>query len=252
MLRPCLAAVAALAAAPLPAQSVDEIIAKNVAARGGMQKIKAVESVRMTGRMSLMQGLEVPVVLEMKRPNRMRMDIVVQGMTGSQAFDGKGGWQLMPFGGRKDAEPLGPEETKDAEEQADMDGPLVDYKAKGHTVELVGKEAVEGSDAYKLKVTLKNGDVRYFFLDAEHFLEIRGEGKRHVRGTETETESSIGDYKEVGGLMLPHAFEMGPKGSPQKQKLPVEKIELNVPIDDARFTMPARTEAPKESPQAKD
>jgi len=105
-------------------------------------------------------------------------------------------------------------------------------------VDLIGKEPVEGSEAYKLKVTMKDGAIRYIYIDAEAYLEIKTEGKRKIRGSEVEGESSIGDYKEVAGMMMPHAVESGAKGSPQKQKLTIDKIEVNVPIDDTRFVMP--------------
>lgn len=225
-------------AAPVAAQTVDEIIAKNVAAKGGLEKVKSVQTVRITGKMTVGPGIEAPIVLELKRPNAMRLDITVQGIVGSQAFDGAKGWSLMPFGGSKVPQEMSAEEMKMTEEQADIDGPLIDYKAKGHTVELLGKEKVEGADAYKLKLTLKNGTVRTLYLDAEHFLEIKDESKRTIRGTEVESDTIIGDYKEVGGMMFPHSIDSGQKGNPQRQKLVVEKIELNVPIDASRFKMP--------------
>jgi len=239
-------AVGVLIALPVSAQTVDEIIAKNLQAKGGLQKIKAVQTARMSGTMTVGPGMEAPFVIEFKRPNQMRLDFTLQGMTGTQAYDGKTGWMLMPFSGRKDPEPMPTEALKEVEEQADFDGPLVDYQAKGHKVEFVGKEKVEGSDAYKLKVTLKNGDIRYIYLDADQYLEIRVESKTMVRGTEIETTTSIGDYKEVGGLMVPHAMETTQAGSPQSRKVTIEKIELNVPIDDARFKMP---EVKKEEPK---
>ncbi len=231
-------ALAALVAVPASAQTLDEVLAKNYKARGGLDKLKAVQTVRMTGTMTVGPGMEAPLVLEQKRPNMFRMEFTLQGMTGIQAYDGKTGWQLMPFQGRKDPEPLPEDAMKQVEEQADFDGPLVDYKAKGNTVELIGKEKVEGSDAYKLKVTLKTGDLRFIYLDADSYLEVRVEEKSTVRGTDVESETTIGDYKEVGGLMFPFAVESGQKGSPQKMKMTVDKIELNVPIDDAPFKMP--------------
>jgi outer membrane lipoprotein-sorting protein len=231
-------AAAILAATPAAAQPADEIIAKNLAAKGGLEKLKAVNTIRMTGRMTFGPGIEAPIVLEIKRPKSMRMDLTIQGMTGSQAYDGASGWSLMPFGGSKVPQQMTAEEATLAEEQADIDGPLIDYKAKGNTVELLGKEKVEGAEAYKLKVTLKNGVVRTMYIDAEHFLEIKEESKRTIRGTEMEMETIVGDYKEVNGLMLPHSVDAGAKGSPQRQKLVIEKIEINVPIDDARFKMP--------------
>jgi hypothetical protein len=188
--------------------------------------------------MTVGPGIEAPIVIEIKRPKSTRMDITIQGMVGTQAYDGARGWSLMPFGGSKVPQQMTAEEATLAEEQADMDGPLIDYKAKGNTVELLGKEKVEGADAYKLKVTLKNGVVRTMYIDAEHFLEIKEESKRTIRGTETEMETIVGDYKEVDGLMLPHSVDAGAKGSPQRQKLVIEKVEINVPIDDARFKMP--------------
>jgi outer membrane lipoprotein-sorting protein len=242
---------AALLCLPASAQTVDELVQKHIDARGGMAQLKSIQTMRITGKMTMGPGIEIPAVLEFKRPNRFRMEITVQGMTGIQAYDGKAGWSLMPFGGRKDPQPMSPDELKDAEEQADMDGSLVDYQAKGHKVELVGKEKADGADAYKLKVTLKNGDVRYVFLDAEYHLEIRGEGKRMIRGSEVETESTYGDFKEVGGVVFPHAIEGGPKGAPQRQRIVAEKIELNVPVDDSRFPMPAPAASPSPSPAPK-
>ena len=225
-------------AVPAAAQTVDEIIAKNIAAKGGMDKLKAVKTVRMTGRMTVGPGIEAPVVMELQRPNTMRMDITVQGMTLSQGFDGTKAWILNPLQGSKVPQEMSAEEKSMVEEQADIDGPLMDYKAKGHKAELLGKEKVEGSDAYKLKLTLKNGVIRTFYIDAEHFLEIKEESKRTIRGTETESETIYGDYKDVDGLMLPHSIDGGQKGSPQRQKLVVEKVEVNPKLDPSRFKMP--------------
>jgi outer membrane lipoprotein-sorting protein len=251
MLRKCVMGLLALgvAASPAGAQTVDELIAKNLEARGGLDKLKAVKTLRLSGKMTMGPGMEAPVILELKRPNSVRMEFTFQGMTGVQAYDGASGWMITPFGGKTDPEPMSPEDARDAEEQSDLDGPLVDYKSKGHTVELVGKEKVEGSDAYKLKVTLKNGTVNYTYLDADSYLTIREESRRTVRGSEVEVESTIGDYKDVGGgLLMPHSIENGTKGQPQKQNILVEKVELNPPLDDARFKMPApaKAEPPKQ------
>ena len=142
MLRRLLLGIAALAfLAPMAqAQTADEIVAKYVQARGGMDKLKAVKSVRMTGKMMMGPGMEAPMVLEIQRPDKMRMEFTVQGMTGVQAYDGKVGWIVMPFMGKKDPEAVPAEDVKDFQEQSDIDGPLVDYKAKGKQVELLGKE----------------------------------------------------------------------------------------------------------------
>ncbi len=244
----CLPIVVILAAVScLSAQTVDEIIAKNIQARGGADKLKSVQTIKATATMS-MGGMEIPGVIIQKRPQMARLEFTVQGLTAVQAYDGKEAWQVMPFMGKKDPELMSADEAKETEEDADIDGPLVDYKSKGHQVELLGKEKIEGTDAYKLKLTLKNGDVKTIYIDADSFLQIKEDTKRTVRGTEQEIESSIGDYKDVNGIMFPFAIEGGIKGTDQKQKITIAKYELNVPADDSLFKMPAaapKTEAPK-------
>ncbi len=230
------------------AQTVDEVIAKHVAARGGMEKLKAVKTMRATAKMEMGPGMEFPGVLIVKRPDEARLEFTVQGLTGIQAYNGKSAWQVMPFMGKKDPEAMTADEQKEMEEQADMDGPIVDYKSKGHQVELVGKEKVEGADAIKLKVTLKNGDVKYVYLDADNYLEVKEETKRNIRGSEQEIETTMGDYKEVDGVMMAYSFEGSIKGHQEKQKITLEKIEFNVPIDDGLFKMP--TPAPKPAADA--
>jgi outer membrane lipoprotein-sorting protein len=226
-------------------QTVDEIIAKHVQARGGMDKLKAAKSIRTTGKMTVGPGMEAPVVVEQKRPSYIRIEFTIQGMTGMMAYDGKGGWSLMPFNGKKDPEAMGEDDLKEAQEQADMDGPLIDYKEKGNKIELIGKESVEGTDAYKLKATLKDGTIQYSYLDADSYLVIKEESKRTIRGAERESEATIGDYKKVDGIMFPFSIETGAKGDSQKQKIIVEKIEINPAIDDSRFKMPEAKKADK-------
>ena len=235
-----LALLAALAPAAR-AQTVDELLAKHYQAQGGLEKMLKVQSWRMTGKMSVGPGMEAPFVMEKKRPGKMRLEFTFSGMTGIQAFDGKTGWAVMPFMGKKDPEPMPEEQLKEMSDQADFDGPLVDWKAKGHTVELVGKESVEGADAYKVKLTKKDGREEFYYLDADSYLIIKEEAKRTMRGTEIEGESSLGDYKDVNGLMVPYSITSGMKGNPQKQTLSMDKIEVDVAIDDSRFAMPAVT-----------
>jgi outer membrane lipoprotein-sorting protein len=226
------------------AESVDEIVAKHLQARGGADKVQGVQTLRMTGKLVAGPGIEAPFTIEVKKPGRMRFEVVVQGMTIVQAVDGDSGWTIQPMTGKKDAERMTADDLKAAQEQADIDGPLVDYKKKGHKVELVGKEKIEGTDAYKLKVTKKNGDIEYLYLDADAFLEIKVEGKRVMRGTPVEFEATSGDYKKVSGVMFPFSAEFGNKG--EKLKLSFTKIEVNPKLDDARFKMPAP--APDEKP----
>jgi outer membrane lipoprotein-sorting protein len=221
------------------AQTVDELLAKHYEACGGLDKMKAVNTMRVTGTITMGPGMEAPFTMERKRPGMRRMEFTLQGMTGIQAFDGNKTWSVMPFMGKKDPEVGTEEDNKNARDDADFDGALVDYKAKGHTIELMGKEPVEGADAYKLKVTKKNGNIEYDYLDAETYLLVKTEGKVKRRGTELDGETTFSDYKEVDGLMQPFSMESGAKEMPQKQKLTFTKIELNVPLDDSRFAVPA-------------
>ena len=219
------------------AQTVDEVIAKNIQAHGGLEKIKAVQSIRTIGKFS--QGsFRAGFLQDNKRPGKVREEAIIQGLAQVQAYDGKTGWQISPFGGRKDAELLSHDDLKGLMIDADIDGPLVEYQEKGHKAELVGHDSVEGTDCYKVKLTLKNGDLRYYFLDADSFLEIKMENQSNIRGAVQFTENYYGDYEQVNGLYFPFAFEGGEKGNPARTKYTVEKIEVNVPLEDALFSMP--------------
>jgi hypothetical protein len=248
MKRLSLSVCALLLATAAFAQTADEIIEKHIKAMGGMDKIKAVQTVKATGKMK-MGPMEVPITMTKARRESVRMDFTVQGMTGSQAYDGTTGWSVMPFMGKKDPEKMSDDELKDMKDEADFDGSLIDYKAKGNTVEYLGKVDVEGSPAYKLKVTTKVGNETIEYLDADSYLVIKTEGKRKIQGQEIETESVIGDYKEVSGVMYPHSMQSHRKGAPegQGQSITVEKYEINSKIDNAVFKMP---EVKKEEPKA--
>jgi hypothetical protein len=222
----------------LPAQTADEIIAKYVTTVGGMDKIQAVTTLRRTGTFIGFGGLEARVVQENKRPNKVREEFLFQGMTGVNAYDGKTGWKIEPWQGKKDAEALSEEEMKEIVEDADFDAPFVNYRQKGNKVELLGTEQIEGTDVFKLKVTLASGDVRYYYMDTDYYVPIKIEMKRTIRGAEQEFETSLGDYKAVAGWYLPYSIETGRKGSDDKQKITMERIEANVPIDDGRFAKP--------------
>jgi hypothetical protein len=219
------------------AQTVDEIIAKNVQAHGGMEKMKAVQTVRITGKLNA-GGIRAGFLQENKRPDKVREEQIIQGLAAIQAYDGKIGWQVNPFGGRRDPELMSQDDIKGLTIDADIDGPLVDYKEKGHKAELVGHDSVEGTDCYKIKLSLKNGDVRYYFLDADSFLELKIETQSSIRGTIQYAETYFGDYEEVKGLYYSFAFESGAKGDSNRVKFAVDKVEINVPLEDSIFTMP--------------
>ena len=175
----------------------------------------------------------------MKRPSMLRSTLTVQGMTAIQAYDGQSGWQISPFQGRKDPELLGEDDLRDLVEDSDMDGPLVDYKEKGNAVEYLGHDTVDGDDVYRLKCTLKNGDVVDYYLDPDSFLEIRTERQQFIRGAVRERQTDLGSYKPVAGVMYPYSIETGPKNNPGvRAKVTMESIEANVPLEDTAFTMP--------------
>jgi photosystem II stability/assembly factor-like uncharacterized protein len=218
--------------------TADEIIDKYIQRVGGIERIHAIQTLRRTGKYIGGGGFEAGVVEENARPNFVRQEFALQGMTGVTAYDGKTGWKIEPWQGKKDPEPLGEEELKGILEDSDFDTQLVDYKQKGHKAEYVGTEPVEGTDAYKVKLTLANGDVRYYFFDTDDYVPIKIELKRMVRGAEREYETILGDYKEVSGWYLPHAVESGVKGNPNRGVIHYEKIEANVPIANARFVKP--------------
>lgn len=233
-----LAFVLAATPARLGAESVDEILSRHVEARGGHQKIQELTSVRMTGTIAFGPGQPAPFSLQMRRPNKMRTEFVFQGMTGIQAFDGERAWAVLPMAGKTEAEYLPAEAAREAAEQADIEGPLVDAAAKGHKVELMGHEKVDGRDCVKLMVTLKSGTVRYVYLDAATFLEVKGEGRRMAGGDEVMLETYYRDYRDVGGLKLPFLIEAGPAKRPEKQKIVLDRIELNVLLRGTEFDRP--------------
>jgi len=222
----------------LGAQTVDEIIAKNVQARGGLEKLRAIKSLRITAKLS--QGsFRAIYVQENKREDKIREETIIQGMAQVQAYDGSTAWQINPFGGRKDPELMSQDDAKPLLIDSDLEGPLVDYKQKGHKAELVGRDPVEGTDCYKIKLTLKNGDVRYYYLDADSFLEIKFETQTNVRGAVQYNDTMLGDYEQVDGVYFPFAIETAETGTEDWTRFTVEKIEPNVPLQDSQFSLPA-------------
>jgi len=220
-------------------QTAEELVNKNIEAKGGMEKIKAIKTLRMTGKL-IVQGLTATQGQDNMRPNLVRETTTLQGMTAVQAYDGSTGWQIQPFGGRKEPELMGEDDMRDLLLDSDFDGPLVDYKAKGNTVEYLGHDTVDGDDALRLKVTLKNGDIVYYYLDPDTYLEIRKETQEFIRGSVRENAANLGSYKPVAGVMFPFSIASGPKNDPTSwQTVTVDKLEANVPLDISEFAVPA-------------
>jgi len=240
VLPPVVAALLAVSVAAPAATSptVDEIVARYVAARGGMQKIRSIQTLRQKGHLTTGANRLALVTRELKRPGRIRFEFTVQGVTGVYVSDGLNGWQVSPFDGSADPKPLPDEVVKEAAEQADLEGPLVDWEAKGHQAELVGRELVAGREAYKVKLTLKSGAVRYEYLDVKTLRLVRTDSTRQFRGYPVQLVTTYGDYKKVGGVLFPRWVEVEAVGRPQRTRIVVDEVEVNPPLSDARFEMP--------------
>src|SRR4051812_20253719 len=224
---------------PSPPLTVDQLVAKNIEAKGGAAAISGIKSLRVTGKMLVNNGqMQLAYAQTKKSPGEVRTEATLQGMTLIQAYDGKDGWKVSPFQGRKDPEKLSADDCKSLVEDAEIAGPLVDWKEKGSTVSYAGTEDVEGTEAYKLKVVRKNGDVSFVYLDPDHFLDIRVLSQRVEQGAQIEVETDLGDYEKINGVFFPFSIESGPKNAPDKQKIVLEKAEANVPVEDALFHFP--------------
>ena len=230
---------------------VDEIVKRHTEALGGEAQLSALKSLRLVGKISFGNGdssIELRWTSLMKRPGRIRQEASLQGMTGVFTYDGKEGWQVQPFEGRRDPEHTSPDDSKELAQQADFEGPVVNWKTKGFSVAYLGPEDVDGTAALKLKVTRPTGDFEYLFLDPAAFLAIRSEKHNFVRGTEQISEIDYGNYEQVGGVWLPFAVESGAKAQPRSQRVTIERAEPNPEFADSLFEFPKSKDAVKPTP----
>jgi hypothetical protein len=253
--------------------SAAAIVEKNVAARGGLQAWRSVQTMSLMGKLGAggnqragipvplpdkkatravlptrpAEEAQLPFLMELKRNRKMRLEVQFNGQTAVQVFDGDHGWKLRPFLNRRVVEPYTAEETKAASMQQDIDGPLVDYAAKGTKVELVGMEKVEDRENYHLKLTMKNGEAKHQWIDAQTFLETKIEGQpRRLDGIYHPVEIYYRDYRPVNGLQVPYLLETrvlavnpGAKEPPiPTEKIIVEKVEVNPKLDELLFSKP--------------
>ncbi|MGC1619059.1 MAG: hypothetical protein WA765_11290 [Candidatus Acidiferrum sp.] len=235
-----------------PTQTADEVIAKVLAARGGLEKAKAIQTERITGTIYFNPEMYGPFLAEFKRPGKMHNEVTIRDKTVVRTFNGKdGGWVINPFAGKNAPEPMSADDIKDAANEADFDGPLVDAKGKGNEIELAGTEKVEGRDAYILKVTHKDGTVSNYSFDSETFLLTKWSGADTVSGESVTRETFFHDYRDVGGLKFAFELVSNNPGSEDTQRIVVDKIELDPQIDDAHFDKPpAPPAAPTGAPAA--
>lgn len=240
--------------------SAAEIVNKSVSAQGGLQAWRAVQSIVMKGKMDAggnnratlpvpgrrgdrqmppprpAEQVQLPFMMELKRPRKMRIELQFNGQTAIQVFDGSNGWKLRPFLNRHQVEPFTAEEAKSTALQADLDGPLVDYAAKGTKVDLEGMEKVSGNEAYKLKLTLRNGETQHVWVDAKTFLEVKVEGTpRRLDGKYHAVATLLRDYEPVNGVMIAHTLETVVEGVKQTEKIEIESVQVNPKLDDALF-----------------
>lgn len=239
-----LAAFTAIVFLPLAAEeklpTIDEAIARHIAARGGIEKLKAVKSMKITGKTVIGGGqMEALITVFNKRPNLTRVEMKTQGKTFIQAYDGVTAWAANPFTGSGEPQKSGEDETRAIASSGDLDGAFVDYKSKGNSVELVGKDDVEGTPAYKIKLTRKDGSVEYHWFDTEKYMPIKSSAKRKQMGNEMEIDSYPGNFKSVEGVVVPFTLEQKINGRTMVQ-MTMEKVEVNVPIDDAIFKLPIK------------
>jgi len=264
-------------AVDLPALTVQQIVDRNTAARGGLQAWQRVGSMSLVGKLdagktrtdggqvavvskqerakakaelrkALQEGkplaqaptvIQLPFQMDLKRPAMTRLEIPFQGETAVQVYDGVNGWKLRPYLGRHDVEPFSEDELKSAASQQELDGPLFNYAAKGTNVALEGGELVDGRGAYKLKLALKNGDVRHLWIDAQTFLDVKiDSAPRRMGGKSRTVVTYFRDYKPVNGLLIAHELDTAVEGIPGAQRILIEKVALNPTLDPLRFNKP--------------
>jgi hypothetical protein len=228
-----------LAVTQVHALTAAELVAKNIEAKGGAGALQSVKSLRREGRLIVNGGRFVLDLLETKqRPESIRTEISMQGLSQVQAYDGKEGWRIDPFGGRKDPERMPADDVREYAEDASIDGVLADASAAGLPIEYLGTEDIDGTDAHKLKVTRKDGGVQYVYLDPDFFLEIRVESQRTVRGVKRTSVTEYGNYEKVGGVFWPLSIESGIKGEGDPAKFEYRTAVVNPEIAPDYFSFP--------------
>ena len=234
-----------LIAAPLHAQTADELVAKNLAARGGADKLAAITTYQTRGTVRLPGDFRLTFDETRSRLDpatdlcAVRVDMAIQGLTLIQAYDGTSGWRVNPFEGRKDPEKIGVDDARALADEALIDGALLASRARGSKIEYMGREDVDGTDAYKLRVNQADGTVFTYFLDPDAYLEIKVIERRTIRGAEQETETDLSDYERVAGVYFPFSIASGPVNAKDQQVITVKTAEANVTVSPATFAMPS-------------
>ena len=227
-----------IAGASMQAGELEDILQKHFEAIGQEQLLKHNTMKLQATQIIPAAGFEMELALIFQRPNKMRIDGTFQGQAFAQAFNGSSGWKIEPWTGSTTPQDLTAEENQMTASQADFDGELYNWKEKGHHVALIGKEDLEGSDVYRIKLTRQNGDESLFFIDAEAYVIVLTRNKININGVEMESETSYANYKDVGGMIVPHKFETKIAGQTQMQMV-VKAMEVDVPVEESLFSKPA-------------
>ena len=230
-------AALSLAVAAAHAQTVDELIAKNLEAKGGVEKLRTVKTVKTTANVKA-QGMETRMTMWASRPNLFRREMRGDGATIIISFDGKTLWAINPMTGSSTPQVVTGPFADMTREQADFDGPFVDYKQRGFTIELVGKETLNDKPVHHLKITSKTGQILQYYLDADSGLEVKTTQTTDQGGQKMELSSEMSNYQKVNGFAIPFSVQQSMNGTVAAQ-ITLEKIEFNVPMEPSMFTMPA-------------
>ncbi len=219
-----------ISAQTLHAQSVDEIISKYVDALGGKEKLSSLKTVRMEATMNS-NGTDIDITITKSQFVGQRIDIAVMGMNGYQIYTPTAGWSFMPFAGQTTPEAMKDEQVKSAASSLDVQGNLFNFKEKGNTLELIGKENVGAAECYKIKATLKSGKIITYFIDTKTHYIAKSVSTQNVNGEEKEVENVYANYKPTSnGFIFPYS------STNVQGEMNFSKIEVNVPVDDKIFT----------------
>lgn len=233
-----MAAMVAVASLSSYAQTVDEIVNKNIVALGGKEKLYSLKSVKIDAVIKV-QNMDLPSTIVQLANVGMRTDFTVQGMKGTQVVTKNDGWSFMPFMGQDKPVATSPDDVKQAQSDLDLAGPLVDYAKKGNKVELAGKEAVEGKDAFKLKVTMSDGSASEIYIDPVTGYTVKSVIKRKMNGQEAVITTLMSDYRKTEeGYVFPYKLNQQIPNGPGLMDITVSKIETNKPVDESIFEMP--------------
>ena len=236
-------------AIPAAAQDAQSLVAKNLEARGGDAALSAIKAISFNGRVIFPGDFELTYKETRARLGAGpadRVDLMLQGLDLVQSYDGNGGaWKINPFQGRKDPEKMSTDEARAMADGALLEGPLLASRHDGSRVEYLGREDFDGTNAYKLRVTQKDGDQFTYWLDPDTYLEIKIAETRKLRGAEQTTETELGDYEKVAGVYFPMSVESWNQGQDnQRQRTLIASGEANPQVDPSFFAEPSGPATP--------